>query len=416
MTETNACVIGVDMGTGSLRSALYDLDGKQIAEARHPARNLFLDGGRVEQDIGDLRRGLKLTIAECFEKSGVDKGAVKGIGLDGTSGTVAPVDARGEPLALSLLWMDTRSSGEMDDINATADPVLDWCGGQTSSEWVLPKILWFKRARPDVYAKTWKFMEPPDFILYHLTGRVASSFSNAVHKRHYVAREGGWPTRLLAKIGLDDLMDKWPVDVKRCWEAAGRVTWSAAAEYGLPAGIPVVNAGNDGPAAMIGLGVLEPGDVAMTVGTSTCFLLFHDRKKAIPGFWGPFPGGVFEDAFVYDVGQVSSGAIIDWYRQLLFAGFGRSFSSERFDELERAAAALPPNAMGVSALDFWQGNRTPHNDPRIRGAVWGLSLQHGPEHIYRAILEATAFGARRIFDILEENDVPVKKIVAGGGG
>ncbi|MDR0361558.1 MAG: hypothetical protein LBJ46_02570 [Planctomycetota bacterium] len=408
--------VGVDVGTGSIRSVMYDAAGGRLAEARRDLYNRYIAGGGAEQDADGWRTGMAATLRECMDTAGIPRESIRAIGLDGTSGTVVPVDQDGSPLTRSLLWMDTRSHREMDAINATGDKVLEWAGGQTSSEWVISKILWIKNNLPDIYAKTWKFLEPPDFLLHHLTGELASSYSNAVHKRHYVESEGGWPNRLLDSIGLADLVGKWPTAVKRCWEPAGFVSGKAAAEFGLPEGIPVVNAGNDGPAAMIGLGVLRPGDIAATFGTSTCFLFFHDAPSRVEGFWGPYPGGVFPDYYVYDVGLVSSGSVIEWLRRILFEDYARNAGDNGFDLVRQAAEALPPGSGGIHVLDYWRGNRTPHNDPTVRGAIWGLSLEHRPEHLYRAILEATAFGARQIFEIMRANGMSTRRIAGGGGG
>lgn len=409
-------VVGIDAGTGSLRTVVYDLRGNQITESRLPFANRFMEGGGVEQSADEWREGMRKTIADCLAQANLHPSDIKAIGVDGTSGTVAPIARDGTPLAPALLWMDVRSVKEATDINATDDPILRWAGGKTSPEWVPAKILWLKRNRPDLYEKTWMFMEPPDYLLYLLTGSVASSYSNAVHKRHYAREGGGWPTAMFEKVGLGDLMEKWPTELRYSWEVAGRVSADAATTYGLEPGTVVVNAGNDGPIAMLGLGIIEPGDICMTMGTSTCLLLLHHINDVIPGFWGPFPGGVMPDCNLFDVGQISTGSIIEWFRKLLFTGYGREYTRGQFDQLEADAAALPPGATGVAALDSWKGNRTPHNDPHLRGAFWGISLEHGPAHLYRAILEATAFGARQIFDRFDEYHIPVRNIIATGGG
>ncbi|MDR3210401.1 MAG: carbohydrate kinase [Planctomycetota bacterium] len=414
--SNDSLVVGVDVGTGSLRTVLYNLAGEQVAEDRYALNNRFLAGGGVEQDALEWRAGLAKTFNTCRKKAGVKPGAIKAVGFDGTSGTVVPIDSQGFPLGPALLWMDTRSSGEADEINSTGDAILGFAGGRTSAEWVLAKILWLKRNFPEIYQQAWQFMEPPDYLSFLTSGEVASSYSNAVHKRHYAHSGGGWPVRLLDRIDLSSLMGKWPTRLCYPWETVGQVTPAAAAEFGLPAGIPVVNGGNDGPIALLGLGIIEPGNVCMTVGSSTCFLFLHHLPHAIPGFWGPYPDGVIPGCNLFDVGQVSTGSIIEWFKKLLFAGFGRSGNTSGFAELEIAAQNLPPGAKGLSAFDAWQGNRTPHNDSRIRGALWGLSLEHGPEHIYRAILEATAFGARQIFEVMATHSLSADKIIACGGG
>lgn len=412
-----AFVVGVDVGTQSVRTIIYDLEGTQVAESRYKLHTTFPAPGRVEQNADYWWIGLQESLTDCLAKSEIDREAIIGIGIDGTSCTVVPVGPDGEFLARALLWMDVRASEEAKKITELKDPVMRYAGWNESAEWMIPKIMWMKEHAPDVYERTWRFAEAPDYLVWRLTGRWVTSVANATHKRHYLSEQSQWPERMLDSLGCSSFMDKWPTEVVAMGQNVGGLSKDAARELGgLRPGIAVTHVGPDAHANMIGLKVLEPGQFAMSLGTSTTLLGLVDSFTEINGVWGPFKDALLPGLYVVDTGQLSTGAVTQWYKDLLFEGLDRSVEADPWKTLEAQALQVLPGSDGLIVLEYWQGNRTPYNDPLATGAMWGLTLKHTAGHLYRAILEGTAYGARNIIDTLTDNGVEVKQICAGGGG
>ncbi len=266
---------------------------------------------------------------------------------------------------------------------------------------MLPKALWLKRYEPDVYARADRIVECTDWMMYQLTGEWTLSLNHIAVKWNYARPDGGWPVRLMKTIDLDDLLAKWPARIVPLGKGESRLSVRAARELGLPAGIPVAQGGIDAYLGMLGLGATTDGDIAVIVGSSTCHL-----AQSRDGVFGSGAAGCYPDAtvlglYTLEAGQTATGSILDWYRRL-FAGFEQQAASERgvnvFQVLDEQAAAVPPGALGLVVRDDWQGNRSPYKNARARGAIAGLSLAHGPGHIFRAIYESTACGTRHILE------------------
>ena len=315
--------------------------------------------------------------------------------------------------------MDQRAFREADLISETCDPILRYVSGRVSPEWMLPKALWLKRYEPDVYARADRIVECTDWMMYQLTGEWTLSLNHIAVKWNYARPDGGWPVRLMKTIDLDDLLAKWPARIVPLGKGESRLSVRAARELGLPAGIPVAQGGIDAYLGMLGLGATTDGDIAVIVGSSTCHL-----AQSRDGVFGSGAAGCYPDAtvlglYTLEAGQTATGSILDWYRRL-FAGFEQQAASERgvnvFQVLDEQAAAVPPGALGLVVRDDWQGNRSPYKNARARGAIAGLSLAHGPGHIFRAIYESTACGTRHILEDAQAHGLKVERIFLGGGG
>jgi ribulokinase len=341
------------------------------------------------------------------------------VGLDCTACTVVAADFSGEPLRPALLWMDQRASQEAEAISATGDPVLRYVSGRVSPEWMLPKALWLKRNRPDVYRSATRIVEGTDWMMHRLTGDWTLSLNHVAVKWNYARPDGGWPLGLLGAVGLEDLPGKWPTRIVPLGRGEGRLCRSAAEDLGLSRDIPVAQGGIDAYLGMLGLGATRDGDVAVIVGSSTCHLAQSREGVFGSGAGGCYPDATVEGLYTLEAGQTATGSILDWYRRH-FAGTQRQEAERRgvhvFEVLDEEAAAVPPGAEGLVVRDDWQGNRSPYKDPQARGAIAGLSLAHGPGHIFRAIYEATACGTRHILEDASAHGLRVERIFLGGGG
>jgi FGGY-family pentulose kinase len=315
--------------------------------------------------------------------------------------------------------MDQRSYREAEEISATADPILRYVSGAVSPEWMLPKALWLKRHEPEVYARAERLIECTDWLMFRLTGSWTLSLNHVTVKWNYARPDGGWSAALLGQSGLSDLKHKWPTTIVPLGQGEQRLSATAAADLGLRAGTPVAQGGVDAYLGMLGLGAVGAGDMAMIMGSSTCHLAMSARELFGSGMLGCYPDAVVEGLYTLEGGQTATGSILNWYRQH-FAG-NEAAEAQRsgknvFEILDAKAEAVPPGCEGLICLDYWQGNRCPLKDPRARGTLWGLTLSHGPGHIFRSIYEATAFGTRHILDDVEAHGFTLKRLFAGGGG
>jgi FGGY-family pentulose kinase len=419
MTSSSPLFLGLDIGTQSVRAALLDLRGGCRAYATAPLDTYHPQPAWAEQDAAQWWRATCAAVPEALARSGAKPDDIAGIGLDCTACTVLPCQANGVPLQRALLWMDQRAFREAEEITATNDPSLRYVSGVVSPEWMLPKALWLKRHQPAVYEQADRVVECTDWFMYRLTGDWTLSLNNVTVKWDYVRPDGGWSSRLLGKVGLDDLPGKWPSTIVPLGKGESRLSAGAAGELGLRPGIPVAQGGIDAYLGMLGMGTVGAGDLAMIMGSSTCHLAMSARPLLGSGMLGCYPDAVVEGLYTMEGGQTATGSIINWYRQY-FAG-NEAADAERtgrnvYEILDEKAAAVPPGCNGLVCLDYWQGNRCPLKDPRARGTLWGLTLSHGPGHIFRSIYEATAFGTRHILEDAERHGLAIHRIFAGGGG
>jgi ribulose kinase len=403
--------LGIDGGTGGLRARLFELKGHCLANAATPYETTFGAGSRAEQNPEDWWAALGRSVRQALAEGGVPAREVEAMALETTCCSVVALDERTRPLRPAIIWMDVRAGAEAEAVLATGDAALAVNGagaGPVSAEWMIPKALWLKRHEPEVFARAATICEYQDFMTLRLTGRRAASLDNVSIRWHYASDRGGWPVSLLAKLGLDELLRKWPAEVLAPGEVIGNLTAEAAAHLGLPQSVKVVQGGADALIGMIGLGVAKPGQLALITGSShlqfgVCEHPVHQR-----GLWGTYKDAVYPGRYILEGGQTSTGSIIEWLRRL-------THDQPALEALNAEAARLAPGADGLLVLDHFQGNRTPHTDPLSRGAIVGLDLHHSVAHIFRAIMEAIGFGTRAIVDRFAEAGCSTDEIVVGGG-
>jgi ribulose-phosphate 3-epimerase len=277
---------------------------------------------------------------------------------------------------------------------------------------MIPKALWLKQKKPALFASAAKICEYQDYLNLKLTGVYCASANNVAVRWHFV--DGAKPTSLLEKLDLADLAGKWPPATLAPGARVGDgLTAAAAAHLGLPVGLPVAQGGADAFIAMIGLGVIRPGQLALITGSSHLHLgvARGDGDVGGPGVFGAYADALPGVAGVVEGGQTSTGSVVRWFKALCGGDDDTGF----YDEMNEAARRVPPGCEGLVVQEHLQGNRTPHVDPNSRGALVGLTLKHGRAHVYRAILEGISFGTRLIFDSMADAGyVPESVTVAGG--
>jgi len=404
-------LIGIDVGTHALRCCLFDLDGNKVSDASVSYETSMPRESWVEQNPDNWWAALIEALRQVMRGSGIKGEEVAALSYACTSCTVVVLDRQGQPLRPAVMWMDERAYREAELITATRHPHLRYCGGEVSPQWMLPKALWLSKHEPEIFQRAYRIVEQTDYFTYHLTGRWTISQNNATSKWNYVSLLGGFASDLITAIGAVEIAAKWPEVIMAAASPVGRLRPEIAEMVGLSPSTLVVQGGIDAHAAMAGLTAIQPGDVSIVVGTSTC-LMAQSLVPVFANVWGPYPDSVMKGVFTLGGGQTTTGAIIDW-----LLGLAASAGSEDFlINLDKQAEDIPAGSEGLVALDFFQGNRNPYKDPQARGAVWGLTLRHGLPHLCRAFYEAIAFGVRNILEDLSAHDYRPNRVLAGGGG
>jgi len=440
--------IGLDYGTNSVRALIVNVaNGAEVAAAvwtyAHGTQGVILsrDPNLARQHPQDYVDGAAITIKQALaaaKKSvpGFKPEQVIGIGVDTTGSTPLPVGANGQPLAfqkrfasnpaaMAWLWKDHTGVAEAAEITALAQKLrpqyLAKCGGIYSSEWFFSKILKCLRAAPAVFKAAHSWIELSDFVPAALTGTLApdqftAGICAAGHKAMFNAGWGGYPdAEFLSQLDpqLGELRDRLPKKVRAVDAAAGTLTADWARQTGLTAGIPVAVGAFDAHTGAIGAGV-KPGTLVKIIGTSTCDIsvrLNTAELADIPGVCGIVDGSVLPGYFGVEAGQSAVGDIFNWWVNYI-QPHGEKMSHALLGE---QAAKLKPGESGLLALDWNNGNRTILVDQRLTGLLVGQTLYTTPAEVFRALIEATAFGALTIINRFEEYGVKIDEVVNCGG-
>ena len=445
--------IGLDFGTNSCRSVIIDIsDGRELGTTvfDYPSGELGIltdpsDPNVARQNPQDYIDGLKFVITGSLKEARVndpefDANEVIGIGVDTTGSTPVPVDESGTPLALSdkfknnlnamvWLWKDHTAHAEAAEITSKAEELrpqyLAKCGGTYSSEWWWSKILHLKRCAPEVFDAAHSFVEHCDYIPALLAGNtdpssIKRSVCAAGHKAMYSHEWGGLPDKeFLNELdpALSDLRDRLFSEAFSSEKSAGNLCKEWAQRTGLVEGTPIAVGAFDCHMGAVACGVKE-GVLTKILGTSTCDIAVMPNTKTlddVPGVCGIVDGSVLPGHYGIEAGQSAVGDIFLWLvNNLVPDSYGAS-TDDKFVKMEEMMSESSPGSSGLLALDWNNGNRTILVDVRLSGLLVGQTLQTKAHEIYRAYIEATAFGALTIINRIEEYGVPINEVVTTGG-
>ena len=397
--------LGVDVGTEAVRALLVNAHGTTIQAGSAALSTTFPKPGRAEQDPQSVWDALVRAVSSLNMRGT----HVRGIALASTSVTVMVIDHADQPLGPAILWMDTRATAEAQEVTESDHPALWYTGGRVSPEWMLPKALWLMRREPARYSRAARIVELHDWLMYRLTGRWVASLGLTCSGWSYVPELGGWPTDLLADLGLARVLETWPKQPLMPGEAVATLCPEAAASLELDTKVLVCQGTMDTFAAAIACNVFKPGRMAMSLGSSSSYVSLIDRPRSDPRVLGPVSSAFGPSTWTMYGGQTSAGSVLRWFQREMAPGIP-------LETLDEEAAAVPLGANGVRAIDTFQGSRTPRRDPARRGALWGLRLSHTRAAVYRALLESVALGGSRVAAVFSELGIPVSEIVASGGG
>jgi L-ribulokinase len=443
--------IGVDFGTESGRAVLVDVsNGNELATAVYPYQNGVIDEKlpisgktiRLEpdwalQDPEDYLRTFQATIPAVIKQAGISAEDVIGVGIDFTACTMMPVKADGTPLctlaqyrknphAWVKLWKHHAAQPEADQINETARRLnqkwLDKYGGKISSEWFFSKTLQILNEAPEIYLSADRLLEAADWVVWQLTGVETRNSCTAGYKAMWSKREGFPPNEYFAALDprLEKVIDtKMTRAISSIGQRAGGLTALAAAWTGLKPGTAVAVANVDAHVAVPAATVTETGRMVMIMGTSICHMVLGNTEHLVPGICGYVEDGIIPGLFGYEAGQSCVGDHFAWFVENCVPARYEHEAKERGIDihqlLEEKAARLKPGESGLLALDWWNGNRSVLVDVALTGLLLGATLATKPEEIYRALIEATAYGTRVIVEAFQKNGVPVNEMVACGG-
>lgn len=409
MTSNNDLFLTSDFGTQGVRVGLADAYGNLLKthEKKYPID--YPEPGHAIQDSNNWWSGFKESLKIVLQDlDAAQRNNIKSLSICATSSTVVPVDEKGNALDKAMMWMDIRSKDVAKRITEMNHSVLTYCGDAVSPEWFIPKVVWIKENKRDIYDEAYLIVEQIDFINYHLTNRWVASKVNAVCKWNYI--DGvGFNEEYMEKVGLEDYKTKIITDVIAMGDYIGDITQDLAKEFSINQ-IPVFQGGIDAHMGTIGMGVTDVGKLGANLGTSFVQLIFTDQDLPVTGIWGPYKGAMVKGLTLLEAGQISAGSIIKWYQNIFDLN-----QPESFEVMKAEVENIPLGAEGLRVLDFFQGNRTPYKDDYTRGAMFGLTLNHDRAHIHKAIMEGVAFGFKNIIVNFENNGVAVDKVVCTGG-
>jgi L-ribulokinase len=442
-------VIGVDFGTESGRAVLVDVsDGREIASYVHPYANgvideklpgteIRLDPDFALQDPNDYLEVFKQAIPAVLEESSVAPEDVIGLGIDFTACTMMPTQADGTPLCFLPQWRDNphawvklwkhhAAQPEANKLNEIARELgydfLDRYGGKISSEWFFPKAWQILDEAPDVYAAADRLIEGADWVVWQLTGVETRNSCTAGYKAIWSKREGFPPKAFFKALDprMENIIDeKMSRTISPLGMKAGGLTEEAAGWTGLEPGTAVAIGNVDAHVSVPAAPLTEPGRMVIIMGTSNCHMVLGTEERIVPGMCGVVEDGIIPGLQGFEAGQSCVGDHFAWFVKNCVPEVYEQEAGRRglaiHQLLEEKAAGLKPGESGLVALDWWNGNRSVLVDVDLTGMLLGATLATRAEEIYRALIEATAYGTRIIIETFEANGVRVREIVATGG-
>jgi xylulokinase len=407
-------LLGIDVGTGGTRAVLLDETGKVAASATSEHAAISAPQiGWAEQDPRDWWRATCAAIKECLQLAGVSADEIDGVGLTGQMHGMVLLDAVGEVLRPAIIWCDQRTEAQGRAITEKigARRLIELTANPALTNFTLTKIWWVQQHEPAIWSRVRTLLLPKDYARFRMTGARACDVADASGTLLFDVAHRRWSAPMADTSGID------PEILPEIFESpdiSGRISEEGARATGLCVGTPVVAGAGDQAAGAVGMGIVRPGAVSATIGTSGVVFAatsaptmdphgrIHTFCHAVPGRW-----------HVMGVTQ-SAGFSLRWFRDEFCAGPDGSRVS--YDQLTAEAAKTNAGADGLLWLPYLMGERTPHLDPDARGALVGLIAQHTRGHVVRAILEGVAFSLRDTLTIFRELKLPIESIRLGGGG
>jgi len=402
-------LLGLDISTTGAKALLMDEAGQVVSSATSP---LTLSTPRPlwsEQTPGDWWAGISKSIRLALTKVGLPSSEIAAIGLTGQMHGLVLLDENGEVLRPAILWNDQRTGRQCDEIRARLgkDRLIQITGNDALTGFTAPKILWVQQNEPEIWAKTRHILLPKDFIRYKLTGEFAIDKAGGAGTILFDLKTRTWSEEVTTALEIPPSL--LPATFEGP-EITGWISQEAASETGLTAGTPVVGGGGDQAAQAVGVGAVQPGIIALTLGTSGVVFAATEEPLIEPeGRLHAFCHAV-PDRWHFMGVMLSAAGSLQWYRDTFFP-------DADFDELVSEAESAPLGCEGLLFLPYLTGERTPHPDPLARGAFVGLTIRHNRDHVTRAVLEGVSFGIKDSFELIRASGLAaIEQVRISGGG
>ena len=407
-------LLGIDIGTSGCKVAIFDIQGRVVAQSTKTYSIYYPTSGFVEQNPDEWWYGVCIAINEVLSKGNINPKDIAGIGVDGQSWAALPVDKNGTPLHNAMIWMDRRASKQsqktLDKIGF--DRIFEVSGNSFDATYTTPKILWLKENRPEIYKNTYKFLQCNSYINFKLTGKMTQDLSQGYGVHVFNMKTGKYDGALCEELEID--IKKLP-DIFGCDEVIGGVSKEAALVTGLLAGTPVVAGGLDAACGTLGSGVIEFGQTQEQGGQAGGMSICVNNALAHPKLILSFH--VIPNAWLLQGGTVGGGSL-KWFRQELGAyevEMEKTTGVNAFDALVSEAAKIEAGSEGVIFLPYMAGERSPIWDKNAKGVFFGLGYDKTKGHMVRSVLEGTAYALQHNLKTAEEVGVKVDELIAMGG-
>lgn len=405
-------LLGIDIGTGSCKCSLVDLDGRLVASAGQEYRPLLPRPGWVEQDPADWYRAVIKSLQQLTGQAGIDLSRVCAVGTTGQMRGPTFLDRAGEPVRPSILWNDLRCEQEVAELNAGyAEPLRRITYNPLNTMCTLPKLVWLLRHEPETWARTVRLLYPKDYINFCLTGQAGTDLSDASGSSFYDLKKQAWSDEILERLTIS--REKLP-DIHASTHVIGRVRPAAGRETGLNPGTPVVAGGSDATVELLATGIKDSRQCKIRLGTSGALSTLVDRlddrlegryycwSYLVPGRW------------MIDVNTRTCADATVWLKDVFFKEIVDSQSAYR--QIEQEARQAPPGSEGLFFHPYLLGEDAPYWQPHLKGSFFGLSLYHRRPHCARAVLEGTGFALRDARSILGRLGEGFEEYIFVGGG
>ena len=376
-------LLGIDVGTSSAKACLTDQAGEVLATESIEHKTSTPQPGWFEHDPEGLWWAQVVALCQRILAAGYTKHDIAALTVSAIGPCVLPLDENGRPLRAGILYgVDTRATAQIRDLNRTVgeDELAAHAGMALSSQAAVPKMLWIRDNEPESWRATATVTTASSYIVFRLVGSHAIDPHQAAHfQPFYDPATRRWTERFADRVPGFELLP----EIREPATVAGTLTRTAAAETGLAEGTPVAVGTVDAASEAIGVGVRNPGDLMVMYGTTMFFILVASQRTEVPGAW--LVGGFEEDQYNVAAGLATAGSLTEWVRRVTKPDTSRA---DGYRELFDAARDIPPGSGGLLMLPYFEGERTPINDPEATGVLVGLGLEHGPPHIMRAALES----------------------------
>ena len=438
MVKIDSYFIGVDIGTGSVRAAVFSATGERMSLSVSPIEIYRPKEDFVEQSSEDIWEKTCKAIKQAVEIAKIPISSVKGIGFDATCSLVV-LGSGFSPISISptgreeqnvIVWMDHRALKEASEINETDDEVLEYVGGKISPEMQIPKILWLKRHSPEHYKKAKKFLDLADYMVYRSTGEDIRSICTMTCKWTYLAHEKRWSKKLFKEIQLEDLFENKRIGskIEELGKPVNYLTKEAADHFGLTTNTIVAVGIIDAHSGGLGMVGTSPDDtLSIIAGTSSCHMAISKKPLFVPGVWGPYYGAMLPGMWLNEGGQSSAGSLVDYIisESAYFTDLKKEAKEKVVSYYEILNDVIydmekedPYITKDFHLLGYFHGNRSPRANPYLKGMISGLTLNQTKMELakkYLAAAQSVAYGTRHIIEAMNQAGHKIKNIHMCGG-